>query len=43
MSFAQAARRLRNLIADGIESGEGRQLTDAVVDERRHRVFDSRR
>ncbi len=38
---AQAALRLRNLIADGIESGDGRRLTDLVVDELRHRAFDS--
>jgi len=38
---AQAALRLRNLIADGIESGDGRRLTDLVVDELRHRTFDS--
>lgn len=37
---AQAALRLRCLIADGLESGEGRPLTDALVDELRHRAFD---
>ncbi len=30
---AEAARRFRLLIADGLVSGEGRQLTDGVVEE----------
>lgn len=30
---AEAARRFRMLIADGLESGEGRPLTSEVVDE----------
>lgn len=38
---AQAALRLRDLIADGIESGDGRRLTEVIVDELRHRAFDS--
>lgn len=32
---AEAARRFRMLIADGLESGEGRPLTSEVVDELR--------
>lgn len=38
---SQAALRLRGLIADGIESGEGRRLTDDVRDELRQQAFDS--
>lgn len=36
---AQAAHHFRLLIADGIESGEGRPLTDEVVGELRGRAF----
>ncbi|MGB5755882.1 MAG: type II toxin-antitoxin system ParD family antitoxin [Acidimicrobiales bacterium] len=36
---AEAARRFRSLIADGLESGESRPLTDAVVDELRGRAL----
>ncbi len=36
---SEAARRLRLLIADGMESGEGRPLTSDVVDELRTRAF----
>ncbi len=36
---AEAARRFRLLIADGIESGEGRALTDDVVGELRGRAL----
>jgi len=35
----QAAARLRELITEGFESGEGRIVTDAVVDELRDRAF----
>ncbi len=35
----EAARRFRLLIADGLESGEGRSLTDEVVDELRGRAL----
>lgn len=35
----QAARRLRLLIADGLESGEGRPLTPEVVDDLRARAL----
>ena len=35
----QAVARLRALIADGLESGEGRPLTDEVVSELRDRAF----
>ncbi|MGF1600309.1 MAG: type II toxin-antitoxin system ParD family antitoxin [Acidimicrobiales bacterium] len=35
----QAIKRLRALIADGIESGEGRAATDDVVDSLRHTAF----
>jgi antitoxin ParD1/3/4 len=35
----QAAERLRTLIAEGLESGEARTVTDAVVDELRDRAF----
>ena len=34
---AEEARRVRMLIADGFESGEGRPLTSEVVDELRAR------
>ncbi|WP_419552014.1 ribbon-helix-helix domain-containing protein [Candidatus Poriferisodalis sp.] len=36
---AEAARRFRMLIADGLESGEGRPLTPKVVDELRAQAF----
>lgn len=36
---AEAARRFRILIADGLESGEGRPLTSEVVDELRARAL----
>lgn len=36
----QAAQRLRDLIADGLASGEGRQLTDDVIAELRVRALD---
>ena len=36
---AQAARRLRALIADGLESGDGRLATDDVVAELRERAL----
>jgi antitoxin ParD1/3/4 len=35
----EAARRFRLLIADGLESGEGRPLTDEVVGELRGRAL----
>jgi antitoxin ParD1/3/4 len=35
----EAARRFRLLIADGLESGEGRRLTGVVVDELRDRAL----
>jgi antitoxin ParD1/3/4 len=35
----QAIRRLRALIADGVESGEGRAVTDDVVNSLRHIAF----
>ena len=35
----EAARRFRLLIAEGLESGEGRQLTDDVIDELRDRAL----
>ena len=35
----QAADRLRALITEGLESGEGRAATDPVVDELRGRAF----
>lgn len=38
---SQAALRLRSLIADGIESGEGRRLTDDLVGELRQRALDA--
>ena len=37
----QATRRFRSLIADGLESGENRPLTDNVVGELRGRAFDA--
>jgi antitoxin ParD1/3/4 len=40
---SQAALRLRGLIADGLESGEGRRLTDDVVNELRRQALDSSR
>ena len=36
---AEEARRFRMLIADGLESGEGRPLTSEVVDELRGRTL----
>lgn len=36
---AEAAHRFRLLIADGLESGEGRRLTGDVVDELRDRAL----
>ena len=36
-----AARRLRELIAEGLESGEGRSATDGVLSEIRSRSFAS--
>ena len=38
---SQAALRLRDLIADGVESGDGWRLTDDLVDDLRQRAFDS--
>lgn len=38
---SQAALRLRGLIADGLESGDGRRLTDDVLDELRQQALDS--
>lgn len=38
---SQAALRLRGLLADGLESGEGRRLTDDLVDELRQQALDS--
>jgi antitoxin ParD1/3/4 len=35
----QAAQRLRDLIADGLASGEGREATDEVIDELRVRAL----
>lgn len=35
----QAVQRLRNLIADGLASGEGREVTDDVVAELRERAL----
>ena len=35
----EAARRFRLLIADGLESGDSRPLTDEVVDELRGRAL----
>ncbi len=36
---AEAARHLRTLIGDGLESGDGRAVTSEVVDELRGRAF----
>ena len=36
---AEAARRFRLLIADGLESGEGRALTSDVIDDLRARAL----
>jgi antitoxin ParD1/3/4 len=36
-----AARRLRELIAEGLESGEGRSATDDVISEIHSRAFDA--
>ncbi len=36
---AVAEQRLRNLIADGLESGDGRPASRAVIDEIRQRAF----
>ena len=35
----QAAQRLRDLIADGLASGEGREVTDDVTAELRERAL----
>ena len=35
----QAAQRLRDLIADGLASGEGREATDDVISEIRKRAL----
>lgn len=35
----QAAQRLRDLVADGLASGEGREVTDDVVAELRERAL----
>jgi len=35
----QAAQRLRDLIADGLASGDGREATDDVIDELRKRAL----
>jgi antitoxin ParD1/3/4 len=35
----QAALRLRNLIADGLASGEGREATDVTIAELRERAL----
>ena len=37
---SEAALRLRGLIADGLESGDGRRATDDVLAELRDRAFD---
>lgn len=37
--LTEAARRLRGLIADGLESGDGRPTTDDVLAELRDRAF----
>lgn len=37
----QAAQRLRDLIADGLASGEGREATDDVIAELRERALGS--
>lgn len=36
----QAALRLRELIAEGLASGDGREVTDAVIADLRERSFD---
>lgn len=36
----QSAQRLRNLIADGLASGGGREVTDDVIAELRQRALD---
>lgn len=36
---AVAEQRLRNLIADGLESGDGRPASREVIDELRQRAF----
>ncbi len=38
---AQKSLRLRQLIADGLQSGEGRVITDEVITELRDRSFDT--
>jgi antitoxin ParD1/3/4 len=38
----QAAQRLRNLIADGLASGDGRDLTDDVLADLRERALGTR-
>ena len=38
---AEAARHFRSLIAKGLESGEGRRLTDDVINELRAQALDS--
>ncbi|BAN01927.1 type II toxin-antitoxin system ParD family antitoxin [Ilumatobacter coccineus] len=35
----QASQRLRDLIADGLASGDGREATDDVIDELRKRAL----
>jgi antitoxin ParD1/3/4 len=35
----QSVQRLRNLIADGLASGEGREVTEDVVAELRERAY----
>lgn len=35
----QAVQRLRNLIADGLASGDGREVTDDVIAELRERAL----
>lgn len=40
---AAAAVRLQRRIADGLESGEGRQLTDDLVEDLHERALDARR
>jgi antitoxin ParD1/3/4 len=37
----QAAQRLRDLIADGLASGDGRPVTDDVIAEMREQAFGS--
>lgn len=39
----QAARHLRRLIADGLESGDARPVTDEVLDELRRSALDADR